>query len=735
MVTIDKIFIRDADHYKRDFDIVGHAIKQSAIYLNLQTGRPLEECIEFVKNYTSENGTKPIKPMELKTVVRKQNGDRGLKKVSIDKVLSATLKMDATLSPNLCAYENRDVLQSHTGEFIDGEMERRAIVKHEAFEAKMMGNTQLALNKGDEQNTIKRGINSISGARVSAHNPLTHKTVHSTLTSICRVITGYSNASTEKMMSGNRHYYNVEVTRNHILSMLSNVDYDKVKTVVAKYNLNIPTAKDIDDLIHYSMDLYYFNREECAKLTRFVNTLDPIQRCIVAYTGDLYHVRKFNDQFIRTMLDRLMEKPTNMVDNPDAYIKAMNSDVKALMGFICIDITKGNKLDDVLANEENKIYYASMLAHLTEVFNDYVELFDALFVNDSMPHEVYAFPDSQRRSVVGGDTDSTMFTVQEWVTWYFGKLLFTDEAYKLSNLIIFINIQVTAHWFAHTSRYMGVRDRDLYRLTMKNEYYFTIYLVANRAKHYLTLIAAQEGNIWKEPIIDAKGVALRNSRNSPIFNLRLHKHVKLLMEKIITDGSIDILDTLYLVARQEFDIKESLRKGETTYLSRLTINAPSAYKNGEANATYKQHIQWETVFAKRYGITEPLPYPTYKVNVDLDKALSFKKWIEETLDDEMRANFMKYMEKVGHSGKITNVLVPMSVCSTHFPEEFRNVVNDRKITVSLMEGFYILLEMLGFYYRNKKDSRLVSDEVNYEAFNKHYSEVPHEYSHEVLLGD
>lgn len=705
-------FIEDTDYYKRDLDVLGNANLQTAHYLHKRSGKPFDECLRFVEDKVKEGGEFDVTARELKVTVRKPNGDRVLSKMGIDRILNVVTEKGHILSPNLVVYDNPEINRSFIGAFINEEMPRRSKIKKMGFVAKQEGDNALATYCSNEEAGIKVGINSLSGMHLSPHNPLYNKTGHSTLTSTCRIITSYSNASTERMLAGNRHYWSPEVTRNNLITLSFYHDRDLIESVVKRYNLHIPSVDDVMEVIRRSTALYWFDPVEEDKLRVFVGTLDDIQRCAIAYIGDLYHLRKFNEDFVRKLLSELVRRPDPDIENPDFYVESASADTVALMGFLCVDFLRG-KVADKLKEEDPKGYliYAATIKHLGEVFEAHQDLINAFYITDNAPPSIYQLPSSLRRVVVGSDTDSTMFTTQEWVKWYFGKLRFDDDALRLSNVVGYINIQASAHWFAMASRHMGVEDKDLYRLEMKNEFYFPVYMRANRAKHYLTLISAREGNVYEEPEIEIKGVALKDSKNAPQVMNQLSEDATACMMDIMANKGVNIHDWEYRIAQIEHRIRRSINDGETTYLASSSIKQQEAYAEDD-NSNYLQHVLWHDVFKAKYGDTEPLPYTVYKVSALTQNVSHHKQWLAK-LPEDIRQGVEKFMEEYGKK-YLGQYLVPKSAVGGRLPPEFLAALDVRRTVSELMAGYYIFLEMLGHYYNNAASSRLLSDEIPYD---------------------
>jgi len=116
-----------------------------------------------------------------------------------------------------------------------------------------------------------------------------------------------------------------------------------------------------------------------------------------------------------------------------------------------------------------------------------------------------------RRVVVLSDTDSTCFTLDEWVKWYHGDFYINDETIAASCSVGFIASQAIIHQLALFSSYMNVDKGDINKLAMKNEFLWLAHVPANVSKHYFAYTVMQEGNVFSEPDIEIKGVHLKNS--------------------------------------------------------------------------------------------------------------------------------------------------------------------------------------------------------------------------------
>ena len=772
----NSVFIKSPDKYTRDLDIIGNANKLTAEYLSLQTGKSFDECLEFVENEVSAIGTFPLKPIDLKVLRRKENGDRIKDIIPFDKLINYALKTKSIIAPNLVVYDNSEKNLSLTADYLEGGLAKRGIIKKTGFNAKQNGNMDLFQLCHNEEYSVKIYINSVSGAHCNPHNPFYFRVVHSSLTSNTRAMVSYSNASTERFLSGNRHFYSVDVIIENILFIIRNTDYTELNIIIKKYNLYIPTAKDVFDVIKYSVDFYMHNF--CAfinlyhtDLLKLIDSLNPLQRAIFVYSGDFFHIAKYNESLVKDILTDYISEvsiPDDIFysENPDKIIKDSNGDINALASIFCSEILSGNTPENLkVESPANYKKYADSVKHINETDKKYEDFYLCLFCNEHLPTSIYKFPTSIRRSVVGSDTDSTMFTVQQWVEFYFGEISFGEPQRKIAALMCYLNTQLIAHWLATMSKQIGVETKNLYRLKMKNEFSFPIFIRANIAKHYVTLTDSREGNVYLIPEIEIKGVNMKNSKVPREIMDGLSNEIHYILSRILDNKGVDIYPLMQRMANLEHVIIKSLELGEVNFLSRVNISNAEAYKK-PMSSNYMHYDLWLNVFESKYGVIEKPPFQCVKVVTTLDKPKKVNAWIE-SLDKDTSAKFQLWLNKfieveekecgldaiieninagflneditedeyqkllnginvneteemankefaiVNPKKKLEMLLLPLEVFESGLPKEFIQIVDIRRVVSELLNGHYIFLTMLGFYIKNKHNIFLLSDNIPY----------------------
>ena len=226
---------------------------------------------------------------------------------------------------------------------------------------------------------------------------------------------GSGNANNEKLLSGNRHYWKPDLVINNIISITQNTDYEKFQAVVNKYSLKLPTVQEVMDMVLYSTDLYWNNRPAEDNIRALVERLTPIQRAAFMYTGDLYHVAKLNNEFMRGFLGELSSLTVGQTDNPIEKLQSYPEAYVLLGHQICSSEMRGKGKDYKAIKDSQELQtLVATTAHIHSTINKYADFIEVIFVSDNTPASVPYFPSSIRRAALTSDTDSTIFTVQEF---------------------------------------------------------------------------------------------------------------------------------------------------------------------------------------------------------------------------------------------------------------------------------------------------------------------------------
>jgi hypothetical protein len=690
-------FVLPVDEYKRDVDPIGQYKAQAAKYLSISKGISIEKAVAVVATMFEKKMFPRMRNPEVTYLNRKPNGDREKVTATLSSYIYTALNNRRLIAPTMTTYDHPEDNPSFLVEYVDTNVAGRNVAKKAMFAAKAVKDYYTADYKNKEQKYKKTKNNSLSGAQVSGGTPLNNKTAHSTLTSNCRTTAGYGSANNEKFLSGNRHYFHYNVVMNNITSICTITDLEAINAVIVANDLYVPTVKDVMECIRYSTDLYWCDSRAIAYIEAYVMKLTPMQRAAFLYVGDFYHFAKHNKEFAKELITKLSTKITDYVDSPLSLIKSLDEE----------HVNHARAVCKQEANEMTKIYkdyegdprlgvIAATAKNITDTITSYSEFIRAFWTTPNVPAEVAFFPESMRRSALTGDTDSTIFTVQEWVWWYFDSVEVAAGS-TVSDTMIFLAAQTITHVLARMSANFGIVKERLFQIAMKNEYKFDAYVPTNVAKHYFATKNIQEGIILFPEDYEIKGVHLKNSNSPKQINQTALDMMKSILAVAKSAKKLRITDYLTQIANIERDIQAKIAMGDTTYLRLAEIKNPQAYSKTPMQSPYMHHVFWNTVFGPKYGTTPEPPYATVRLSSVLDNPRRTAEYLDGIEDKDLADRFRAFLTE-NNKLYIPSLMIPVSILSVSgMPKELLQIVDIRHIVGDITKVFYLIMETLGFY--------------------------------------
>lgn len=737
-MTATNPFVLEKNEYKRDLDIVRHYVIQAATYLSIMTGKTIEECKNWVVTNLKKDGKFEFKDPNIVYLERLENGDRIEKRGTMLEFIQSSINDNDLIAPNFTCYTSPKINQSLLVNFIDDNVKARSAAKKAMFAAEQIGDKHTQTLKKIEQGNKKISNNSISGGHVSSSTILVNKTSHSTLTSNCRSTSGNGNANNEKMLSGNRHYWNPNIVIANIISIITRTDYSKLDRVMDKYKISYPSAQQTLECITYSTNLYWKNKHALKRIDTLLNRMTPSQRAAFVYTGDLYHIRKHNPNLVRDFLAKLIitiDSPYDLdpLKTMDESREEFHNLAKlffpdrmqdmAIRGRSMAEVMKEIKdckkknpdvtLDELHAIKDYKSLcdVSTTAKHASDVIEEYRDFIECFFVTDNVPASLAYFPTSIRRSALTSDTDSTIFTVQDWVEWFNdGQITFDKKGMSVACSMIFLAAEAITHVLARMSANFGIEEKRIHQVAMKNEYYFPVFTPTQVGKHYFAGIFAQEGNIKKELEMEIKGVHLKSSNVPKIIMKQAEEMMNEIVETVMRGEKISLREYLTKVADTEREVRRSLLAGEPTYFRKNQIKIPAAYTKSAEESPYQYHLFWNEVFAPKYGTVAEPPYTCLKVSVNLTSKNVMKQWVASISDKPLASRLEAWISKNNKTSIKSFLISEELLRRIGMPEEIKSIMDLRKTIFDISSVFYIVLETLGYYIVNDGLTRLISDE-------------------------
>lgn len=691
------IFTKPADHYKRSINPFNAYKEQVSFYISKTKNIPLEKAKQQLE-LAIKNKQVKFSDSELICYRRGSNGDKALESTTLINYIRDTVQNDYVLAPTFTNYLPESVQVSPLVTFTDKNVKNRSKAKQEGFRAKNEGDMVKFTFKNNEQNNLKTYNNSLSGAFATMGSVFNNPTAHSTLTSITRMETSLANALNEKIIAGNRHYRSLKVTLNNINFLASITDKTKLQATTIKYNLNLPTPEDVFIAIKESTDLYWIDSYASNKLMKYLTMLDPCELASVMFTNDLYHIRRLNDNFIKNMVDRFTVKITDKdYDNPLELIKTIPEAVINFGHQICIDEVKGIGKD---YNKLDKVKVCTLLAtcqNIVESLEEYRDFFQTFFVTNDIPCSAANIKSMVRKAVVLSDTDSTMFSCDEWVTWYYdGKFTFTDKGYAIAGFIGLIVSQAIVHVLAMYSANMGVAKDKLNKIQMKPEFVFPVFVQAPVSKHYFTCILMQEGNVFPKLDYEIKGVHLKNSALPKEVIETSHAKMKEILQTIMNNKKVSLKDEINDLIKAENKFRDDILNNREFYYRRTTIKEATSYKLEEDKCPYWHYKLWRNVFEPDYGEVTPPPYKALILPLTINNKTDMLMWVSKIQNQELAKRLVDFLKASNKDLIRTMYISEDYIKAFGIPKELILVLDIKRIILDLTLSRRIIIDALGF---------------------------------------
>lgn len=715
-------FIQPLEKYTRDFDIIGSYKTSISKAISLATGDDYNDIYAYVEEKMKADW-EPKSP-KLRVLKREYRQDRHKAEVDLLSYLRWNERNAHILAPNMITYINPMVEESFLSGFIGSNLKNRSKIKKEMFIAKQDGNEDHATFCNLLQANAKIRNNSISGALSSPYNPLYYASSHPSLTSVCRTITSYANACNEKFMASNRHYYTPEITIENIVYVSTRSDLNLIAEVCDQFGIVPPSVEYTCELVLRSSRLYWEDEVYERLIREMIGRLTPYERAAFCYVGDMNALMETNDGPIRDLYDKLIRPPRLIREKEDQVrvAKSASDDDVSLASLLCIDFIKGRKVTDL--NPEEYQLWTSYIQQVIDVFTEYKPFIDAFISTVIMPGSIHSLPTIIRRSVVGSDTDSSIFSTQKQVKWYTGTASLTTRGTKAGAITAYMVSQLISHTLAMMSAQIGVARDQLFRLAMKSEIYSQAMINTGVTKTYAFDETAQEGNVFSKPKYVIKGVLLKSSKLPTRLRIEIEKFIEYILSVPGVEGGISPLEPASILAKIEHMLMRHLLAGHAEFFKTEQVKTPQTYSRGEEDSKIVLKEFWNHVFGDKYGHVEMLPADTLKVNTLTEKKLDLEAWLE-TLDAATQQRAKTFLAGAGKKG-LTQMLAPYDLLPEgKVPKELIAAIDLRKMLFSLMQPFYILMNGVSLNVAPDSFTRFWSDTITEAQAERHLPESYH----------
>jgi len=699
------VFKRPIDKYNSiDISPTDEYIKQMSYLVARDKQIPLEKAKDIVVDIlNSSDITNPL----VKYKYRTSNGDMIVKEDTLEDYIKDVKDSGDVIVPSFTTYKHPSVQKSIHANFLSINIARRKDHKHAEFKYKQLGDVNQQKYNNVMQKVLKIFNNSLSGAYASKSTTLFNPSAHYTLTSITRSVASIGNAITESLVAGNKLFYKPEIVYSYISSIISNCKQSVIEYAIDKYKLHIPTPDEVYKSIMYSTKYYWSDDIEEAYIHQLLCKLSGYELAAILYTNDLWHLRMHNEELVKTMLTNMSKKVTGITNDP-IYLKKAPEGIANMVHIICANDIKGMDVDyDKLVGTETLTILASTAKNTIEQLAVYKVLFRTFFTTEIMPTSIAYVKDMIRDSIVLSDTDSTCGSYDMWIKWYYGNIRFSEEATALSAAVMTINTQVMDHNIKIFAKNMNVDNNLVELLKMKNEFFWSVFIAANVNKHYFADTLIQEGNVYKNPEIEIKGVHFIGSAANQDIVSKTVSMMKEILYKISNNEKISILEYVTKVADMERELHKKILSGNIDIYKLEKIKEPNSYKDEPTKSPYINHILWDTVFADKYGNAGKPTYNVIKIPTVINSKKDFELFISNISDVDIKDKLSNFVTKY-NKDIIRTFRLPVSIISTAgVPVELHNIIDYKGIILDNLTSARLVLESIGFY--TKVNTELLMD--------------------------
>jgi hypothetical protein len=486
---------------------------------------------------------------------------------------------------------------------------------------------------------------------------------------------------------------------------------NSIEITVNEFNLHIPTPKEVMDMMLYSTRNYWTDKEKEDVIFSTLKDLNGYQLAAVLYVNDLFHLKKYNEVFVKSMLSNISRKVLTGSTEHQKDIDNCKEGVMNLVHHICMDDIRGMNINyKELEGTELLTILASTAKNANEQLFRYRKIFRSFFTTEILPVDIANIRSMLRDAIVLSDTDSTCGSYDKWVEWYFGEDRFSSEAVALSATVMTINTQVIDHNIKIFARNMNIQNELTDLLKMKNEYFWISFMTANVSKHYTAEVLIQEGNVFSEPDLELKGVHLIASAGNQSIVKRAHNMSREINTAVSKGIKLDALKYLTEVADAEREMLSLIEAGDINIFKKEKIKNPSAYKVEDKSKTnYFHHMLWNEVFKDKYGDPGEPEYMVLKISTDLKSKRKLTDYIatieDEVIRDRLNSSIIRHKKTA-----LGTMKVPVAITGGKgIPVEMINAVDKKRMVLDSLNVYYIVLESCGLY----RKSEMLFSEMGY----------------------
>ena len=557
--------------------------------------QPLEIKIKFVEDIF----TKYYQPAigDWRCIYQYTDGSDDIDDLLIDILINQNI-----IAANGSVVYNYQQVPSLIYNFLNNSEVKRKYFKKLLLEAVEAGDKIGARDYDATQYKYKERMNSAYGVQTQRGSIVANTDSASAITIQSRELISEMMWSIEKFLAGNMCFYNSNELYQYLEYIMNQpwINPDLLNEI--NY---IPT---VDDCINkFKRSLFemadkteFIQSEAYKKIINYLSKLSDENRIKYFYKDNLYDLILNNSIFNRLFFEIFenSEEFYNPYDIPESYKNTINK--------------------------------------LWALFDNFV--FSKIPTYKRAEKYVYR----TRKAILMSDTDSIMISLNQFMNYVYeitGKRYNItsnhSNRYKIVNTISSILSKVCDVMCYKIGEEANTEEKERFRLSMKNEFYFLrMILFAGVKKNYVTLAGLREGKkIPDKDALISVGAKLTSSNLIPEIQERINYIIK---EKMLIPLKINPIELWKEVTDLENFIKNEILSGNKYYVLRAKYGGmKQGYANPEGHEIYRGVTIWNRLYPEYKIESGELVFKIktkIKTKEDVDKYINDPVWKEKVLD-------------------------------------------------------------------------------------------------------
>lgn len=665
--------------------------KEQASEMSLELCKEYYQPLTAVVEETKEDGIPVIRAVDLATWFDQQK--------------------DNIMSDSGSVYCQHEVKLSKTIEMIIEMMANRKKEKKLQLKMKAAGNTSEELKHYYAQTLIKITMNSLPGNYGSPYSLFYSKANYNAITSCGRSLIGYANSEIEAVLGGNFAWFSMDELLQHIIAHINHgIDLELVETVLKRYSLKRVSHNELFDFFKTGLTRYH-RYTDFSQLTDIISKLSETEVQYFWYFQNFRHMFMGNSDIFKSWFKELFDiSKVNFTDSsvtPDDLFKLDGALVilcnVAFHEYVDPGDSEIQVYDLPKKCPDLAIKFVHIARYVENKLHDVDQLFQIFLFTPINRTSVRTRSNMIRNSAVISDTDSVIFTVKDWVAWYTGNVYSTAaESYHIACVMIYWITQAITHTLLLYSQAHGARGDYEKVMAMKNEFLYTVMILADVKKHYAGIVSVQEGVLLPTPEIDIKGVQFKGSdicKLATDFAKNFSEHD--VLDNMHKNGRISAHELIDKVRNFELRIRKDLEEGKSDWFKSLSIRKKTDYATPMSSNWY-YYYTWQEIFAPKYGdILIPTKVPAVQIHMPNKEYL---EWLSKRSPDIYK-RMVEFLSK--NRPPTTIVINPVG---GKVPPEIIPLVKFTDIIYHNVRPCHLLLKQLGISC-GFEDSKLLFSDV------------------------